>query len=277
MVLPVLLVLLAMYAYIAIRISRRVFPGSRRKAWAFSILGAMVIFGGDHLAGASYSYLWVRSVPRAAAVPIVADRVALEFDFKHRGDSGRSEIDLLGAYAMHMVDAPYWRSKGDQRSGLQASYAAVQVLVVTDAQPKVFDLRAVANADKTCDTFFKFDQKSQERWRGYASQGLENGQRASCLAITPALKLSADYLFRLHSRPGNVLEKFLGVEEMSAQSVSELPSGQVRAEERHVTFRGGWVQRTFWTSFSTGMTFSIHFASPGARPSIRPASKQGVI
>src|SRR5688572_30061095 len=272
---PLLVLLLVLYFAVAIPVARRLFAGNRHRVWAGAIAGAIVIFVGDHIAGLAYGYAWVRAVPTPPSLPIVADRVALELDLPRvrqlADGSSAPHAEILGAYAIQMVDAEYWLSKGERKGGLQASYAILEAVVPGSNATKLLELKvATDQRDPACAMFFSLPPGDQQRWLALAAQTLENGHSARCLAVRPIEELRADYLVRLSSRAGNSIERAMGIGEIRTNSVSEPTSGRVLAEYRSLAFWGGWVQRTFWTSFSTGMTTVMSLSTPGPQPSVRP-------
>jgi len=281
MLFPLFFLVVALYFLAALPLSRRLFPGSRRKAWSATIAGALLIFAGDHLLGLAYGYVWVRAVPDAPPLPIISERIALELDLprvRQLADNfSAGEVEILGAYAIQMVDAEYWLSRGGRSGGLQASYATLEAVIPTGRSPKLLELKAATDErNPSCMTFLRFPPPDQQRWRALAAQTLENGQSARCLAIRPITSLRAEYLLRFSSRAGNLIERFMGIGEVSTSSISEQGTGQILVEYRSLAFWGGWVQRTFWTSFATGMTAVTSLSTPGPQPSLRPISRQKV-
>ena len=279
MLLLLLAVIVAVYFVVASRLARPKYPGKPLKAWAAVLAGFLVIFVADHLIGLTYAYTWVRMVPSAPTLPVVADRVLIEFDLENPPDiagtgvkpltAAERESDLLLAYVMTMVSA---EAAMDGAGGLKGSYARLQAILSTQWGPKVIDLTAAADAkSEACQFFNSMPPEIRNQWRALAAKGLENGEKAACAAITHAAGTAAEFLYRVGSRPASPLESLLGIVETAASSLSEIPSGRLLMEHRTLVYSGGWVKRTFWE------TASSSFETPGPVPALRPASRQRVL
>lgn len=279
MLLLLLAAIVAVYFVAAVRLSRQKYPGKPLQAWTATIAGFFLLFVADHLIGLTYAYTWVRMVPSPPTLPVVTDRVLLEFDFQNPpGIAGTGvkpttaaerESELLLAYVMTMVSA-----EGHGAGGLEGSYARLQAILYSEWGPKVIDLTAIADAkSEACQFFNSMPMEIRNEWRARAAKGLENGETAACAAITHATGLRADFLYRVTSRAASPLEVLLGVRQTAASSISEVPAGRVLAEHRTMLYSGGWVQRTFWTAETSPGSFE----TPGVAPALRPAARQRVV
>jgi hypothetical protein len=277
MLLILLAVVVVVYFVVAIRLARRRYPGKPSKAWAAVLAGFLVIFVVDHLIGLTHAYTWVRRVPSPPALPMATDHILLEFDLQDRESEGakltaaQREAQLLLAYAMAMVSS---EAADAGEGGLKGSYSRLQAMLFTEWGPKVIDLMAVADAKaEACQFFHSLPADLQSQWRALAAKGLEDGARAACAAISHAVAMRSEHLYRVASRTAAPLERLLGVGGTATSSVSEIQSGRVLAEHRSMRYSGGWVQRTFWASDAS----SAEFETPGPVPSLRPATRQRVL
>lgn len=273
MMLLLLAAILAVYLVVAIRLARRKYPGKPLKMAAAVAAGFVLIFVADHLIGLAYAYTSVRMVPSPPNLPVVTDNVLLEFDLQGPGgakpSAARRESELLLAYAMMMVSA-----EGADASvgGLKGSYSRLQAILRTDWEPKVLDLMAVADAkSEACGFFNSLPAEIRNQWRTLAAKGLEDGSKAACAAISHAVAMRSEFVYRVANRTASPLESLFGVAGASASAIAEIPSGRVLVEHRSMDYSGGWVRRTFWTSEATA------FETPGPIPSLRPAARQRVL
>jgi hypothetical protein len=287
----ILLVLLpfvvAVYFLVAFIIFYRCFPGKPRKVWAATIVSAIVVFAGDQLVGYTYAYLWVRAVPNPPPLPILSDRIAVESDLTgiHDKPPNGVETKWFSIHAMEMVEAEYWRGQGTPRAGLEASYSTLQVVFPYKSGTKIFDFVVVSDERNAgCKIFFSFPPQTQKRWLDYVQKqwntriplGIKNGQNARCLAIMPASKLQAEYLYKLVARNANFVERLVGFSEVRRNSLTDLTANQVLVEYRSIHYRGGWVQRFFTPRFATGIPVQYYISTPGPTPALRPATPQRV-
>ena len=276
MLLTLLAIVVVAYFVVAIRLARQRYPAKPLKLWAAVAAGFFLIFVADHLVGLIYAWTWVRMVPSPPSLPVMTDNVLLEFDLQSpdsaagaKSSAGRRESELLLAYAMTMVSA-----EGADASvgGLKGSYARLQAILRTEWEPQVIDLIAVADAkSEACQFFFSLPAEIRNQWRVLAAKGLEDGGKATCAAISHAVAMRSEFMYRVANRTASPVEWLFGIAGTASSAIAEIPSGRVLVEHRSIDYSGGWVQRT------VGAGVAATFETPGPIPTLRPATRQRVL
>lgn len=254
MFIPVFVLGLILWLWLAWFALRWVKQEHRKKVWRWFLVVTLLICTVDHIAGIVYAHAWVAMAKGKHNLVLKSDSLALQTVLGEKQYYISQEpIDLqLESYFDLVVRG---------HSKLQA--IAPSVLDTDDLSHNTYELVLTSNAgDADCKLFFslpkniqalkpmelnfRYSNFNQDYLLKLAAKNIKKGDKARCIAVRPIPHVTARYLnkyvFIAPSPPTYPIGPFA----YNYTKIIDLTTNEVLCENRGITFWGGWVFRYFF-------------------------------
>ena len=254
MFIPVFVLGLILWLWLAWFALRWVKLGHRKKVWRWFLVLTLLICTADHIAGIVYAHAWVAMAKGKHNLALKSDSLALQ---RVVGDKryyiSQEPIDLQLESYFGLVEWGY--------SKLQV--IAPSVLDTDDLSHYVYELVLTSNAEDTdCKLFFSLPKnikeikprdlspmssfRNQDDLLKLAATNIKEGNKARCIAVRPIPHVTARYLNKYVFIAPNPPTYPIGPFAYNYTKIIDLSTNEVVCENRGITLWGGWVFRYFF-------------------------------